>query len=46
MLTDIFDPKTGMWLWVRADHCTHPNQDHCDCDWCRLRQVFVKEATK
>lgn len=20
----------------RSDHCTHPNQAWCDCDWCRL----------
>lgn len=19
----------------RFDHCTHPGQDFCDCDWCR-----------
>jgi hypothetical protein len=19
----------------RDDHCTHPNQNWCDCDWCR-----------
>jgi hypothetical protein len=19
----------------REDHCTHPDQDFCDCDWCR-----------
>lgn len=20
----------------REDHCTHPEQEWCDCDWCRL----------
>ena len=20
---------------IRALHCTHPDQDWCDCDWCR-----------
>ncbi len=20
----------------RNDHCTHPTQSWCDCDWCRL----------
>ena len=20
----------------RWRHCTHPEQDWCDCDWCRL----------
>lgn len=20
----------------RFDHCTHPDQEFCDCDWCRL----------
>jgi hypothetical protein len=21
---------------AREDHCTHPEQDWCDCDWCRV----------
>ena len=21
------------------DHCTHPDQDWCDCDWCRILRV-------
>lgn len=21
---------------AREDHCTHPEQDFCDCDWCRV----------
>jgi hypothetical protein len=26
----------------RFDHCTHPDQTFCDCDWCRfLRPVEV-----
>lgn len=20
----------------RFDHCTHPDQTWCDCDWCRV----------
>lgn len=20
----------------REEHCTHPDQEWCDCDWCRL----------
>jgi hypothetical protein len=41
---DIFDPFSGMWLWVRAEHCTHPTQDWCDCDWCRLRESFCQDG--
>lgn len=41
---DIFDPRTNQWLWIRAEHCTHPNQEHCDCDWCRLRSSFVERG--
>ena len=22
-------------VYERADHCTHPEQTWCDCDWCR-----------
>lgn len=39
---DIFDPRTNMWLWIRADHCSHPQQNWCDCDWCRFRSSFVE----
>jgi hypothetical protein len=24
---------------VREDHCTHPEQGWCDCDWCRVVRV-------
>ncbi len=24
---------------VREDHCTHPAQAWCDCDWCRVLRV-------
>ena len=24
---------------TREDHCTHPEQDWCDCDWCRVVRV-------
>ena len=24
------------WGYRRAEHCTHPNQNWCDCDWCRV----------
>jgi hypothetical protein len=23
----------------REDHCTHPEQNWCDCDWCRVVRV-------
>lgn len=26
----------------RQDHCTHPEQKWCDCDWCR----FLRERKK
>jgi len=29
-------PPAGPREPARADHCTHPGQDWCDCDWCRV----------
>ena len=26
---------TGFYELHRDEHCTHQNQDWCDCDWCR-----------
>jgi hypothetical protein len=26
----------------RADHCTHPQQTWCDCDWCRLNHHWTE----
>ena len=28
--------REAKYGWRRDDHCTHPNQEWCDCDWCRL----------
>lgn len=29
----------------RYEYCTHPNQEWCDCDWCRLvRQHPIKHC--
>lgn len=27
---------------TRNDHCTHPDQKWCDCDWCRLLRDRAK----
>ena len=27
---------------TREEHCTHPNQAWCDCDWCRLVRAQAK----
>ncbi len=29
----------------RDDHCTHPNQEWCDCDWCRLVRAEYREQS-
>lgn len=26
----------------REDHCTHPDQKWCDCDWCRFLNARKK----
>jgi hypothetical protein len=26
----------------REDHCTHPTQKWCDCDWCRYLRAQIK----
>ncbi len=26
----------------RSDHCTHPDQEWCDCDWCRLNHHWIE----
>lgn len=23
-------------MYTRETYCTHPEQSHCDCDWCRI----------
>jgi len=28
----------------REDHCTHPGQDWCECDWCRHLRAKAKPA--
>ena len=28
---------------TRDDHCTHPEQTWCDCDWCRVVRVQVRQ---
>jgi hypothetical protein len=30
----------------RSDHCTHPTQSWCDCDWCRINHHWVKPAER
>lgn len=31
----------------REEHCTHPEQDWCDCDWCRfIRAEGAKRAKR
>ena len=27
---------------TRDMHCTHPNQEWCDCDWCRFIATYDK----
>ncbi len=26
---------------TREQHCTHPECDFCDCDWCRFLRAYV-----
>ena len=29
---------------TREDHCTHPDQTWCDCDWCRVIRAQASAA--
>lgn len=29
----------------RKDHCTHPEQQWCDCDWCRIVREHDRKNT-
>lgn len=31
-------------MMKREEHCTHPSQEWCDCDWCQL--VRADEAKR